>query len=154
MLALLARTRTGRGQAIEVTMLQGNAWANADEAYDYLRTAPRLFYSCTNQRDGLHALYRLYPASEGWVFLACPFDREWRRFCLAVSRPDLTADSRFSSSSARAEHDQELAEEISQVFASRTAGEWEQLLTETRESHVCAPTATLAAFLRIIRSRP
>jgi crotonobetainyl-CoA:carnitine CoA-transferase CaiB-like acyl-CoA transferase len=35
MLALLARTRTGRGQAIEVTMLQGNAWANADEAYDY-----------------------------------------------------------------------------------------------------------------------
>jgi succinate--hydroxymethylglutarate CoA-transferase len=39
------------------------------------------------------------------------------------------ADSRFSSSAARAEHDKELVGEISKVFASRTASEWEQLLT-------------------------
>ncbi|HTW86990.1 MAG TPA: CoA transferase [Candidatus Binataceae bacterium] len=129
MLALLARTRTGRGQAIEVTMLQGNAWANADEAYDYPGRPPAVLPD--EQCYGLHALYRLYPASEGWVFLACPFDREWRKFCLAVSRPELTADSRFSSSAVRAEHDKELVGEISKVFASRTASEWEQLLTNT-----------------------
>jgi len=32
LLALLARTRTGSGQAVEVTMLQANVRANADEA--------------------------------------------------------------------------------------------------------------------------
>jgi crotonobetainyl-CoA:carnitine CoA-transferase CaiB-like acyl-CoA transferase len=127
MLALLARTRTGRGQAIEVTMLQGNAWANADEAYDY-PGRPQTALS-DEQCHGLHALYRLYPAGEGWVFLACPFDSEWKRFCLAVSRPDLVADFRFSSSARRAEHDKELVAEISKVFASRTASEWEQFLT-------------------------
>jgi crotonobetainyl-CoA:carnitine CoA-transferase CaiB-like acyl-CoA transferase len=129
MLALLARTRTGLGQAIEVTMLQGNAWANADEAYDYPGRPPTVLSD--EQCYGLHALCRLYLASEGWVFLACPLDREWRRFCLAVSRPDLAADSRFSSSAARAEHDKELVDEISKVFASQTASEWEQLLTNT-----------------------
>jgi crotonobetainyl-CoA:carnitine CoA-transferase CaiB-like acyl-CoA transferase len=40
LLALLARTRTGSGQAVEVTMLQANAWANADEAYDYVGRPP------------------------------------------------------------------------------------------------------------------
>jgi len=127
MLALLARARSGSGQAIEVTMLQGNAWANADEAYDYNGRPPYALPDA--QCYGLNALYRVYQASEGWVFLACVFDREWKAFCIAVDRPDLLADSRFASASARTEHQVELAQEIGKIFAARPAGEWEQLLT-------------------------
>jgi crotonobetainyl-CoA:carnitine CoA-transferase CaiB-like acyl-CoA transferase len=127
LLALLARSHTGRGQAIEVTMLQGNAWANADEAYDYAGRPPTALPD--EQCFGLHALYRLYPASDGCVFLACPFEREWERFCAAANRPDLVADSRFSSSAARSEHDRDLADEISKVFGSEPADEWERRLT-------------------------
>ncbi len=115
MLALLARARSGSGQAIEVTMLQGNAWANADEAYDYNGRPP---YALPDEQCyGLNALYRLYQASEGWVFLACVFDHEWKAFCTAVNRPDLSADSRFASATARKEHDVELAEEIGKILA-------------------------------------
>jgi crotonobetainyl-CoA:carnitine CoA-transferase CaiB-like acyl-CoA transferase len=127
MLALLARARTGRGQAVEVTMLQGNAWANADEAYDYNGRPPTALPD--EQCYGLSALYRLYQAGKGWVFLACPFEREWQSFCDAVNRPDLAADARFSSSAVRTEHEKELAEEIGKVFATRSADQWEQLLT-------------------------
>jgi crotonobetainyl-CoA:carnitine CoA-transferase CaiB-like acyl-CoA transferase len=127
MLALLARARTGRGQAIEVTMLQGNAWANADEAYDYSGRPPTALPD--EQCYGLHALYRLYQTGDGWVFLACPFEHEWRAFCDAVSRPDLAADPRFSSSAARAEHEKDLIKEIGKVFTMRSADQWEQLLT-------------------------
>jgi crotonobetainyl-CoA:carnitine CoA-transferase CaiB-like acyl-CoA transferase len=127
MLALLARARTGRGQAIEVTMLQGNAWANADEAYDYNGRPPYALPDA--QCYGLSALYRLYQTSEGWVFLACVSEREWKAFCTAVNRPDLLADSRFASGAARKEHDDALAEEIGKVFAARPAEQWEQLLT-------------------------
>jgi crotonobetainyl-CoA:carnitine CoA-transferase CaiB-like acyl-CoA transferase len=127
LLALLARARSGRGQAIEVTMLQGNAWANADEAYDY---DGRPAYALPDaQCYGLNALYRLYQASEGWVFLACVSDREWKTWCAAVNRADLLADPRFASAAARIEHEIELAEEIGKVFAARPAVEWEQLLT-------------------------
>jgi crotonobetainyl-CoA:carnitine CoA-transferase CaiB-like acyl-CoA transferase len=127
LLALFARTRTGRGQAIEVTMLQANAWANADEVYDYDGRPPCALPDA--QCYGLNALYRLYPASSGWVFLACVFDREWRAFCRAVNRSDLLADTRFANAAARAEHDTELADEIEKIFALRAADSWEHLLT-------------------------
>jgi crotonobetainyl-CoA:carnitine CoA-transferase CaiB-like acyl-CoA transferase len=127
MLALLARTRTGRGQAIEVTMLQANAWANADEAYDYQGRPPTA--SSDEQCLGLSPLYRLYQSSEGWVFLACQFEHEWQAFCRAVTRSDLAVDPRFSTSAARAEHEEELADEIENIFATRPADHWEQLLT-------------------------
>jgi crotonobetainyl-CoA:carnitine CoA-transferase CaiB-like acyl-CoA transferase len=127
MLALLARARTGRGQAIEVTMLQGNAWANADEAFDYKGRPP---YALPDEQCyGLSALYRLYKTSEGWVFLACVSEREWKAFCTAASRTDLITDSRFASANARKQHDAALAEEIGKIFAARPAQQWEQILT-------------------------
>jgi crotonobetainyl-CoA:carnitine CoA-transferase CaiB-like acyl-CoA transferase len=127
LLALLARARTGRGQAVEVTMLQGNAWANADEAYDYNGRPPCALPD--EQCYGLNALYRLYETAEGWVFLACPFDHEWKGFCSAVNRRDLLEDPRFASAAARTEHDTELAREMGEVLATRPADQWEQLLT-------------------------
>ncbi len=127
MLALLARSRTGRGQSVEVTMLQANAWANADEAFDYEGRAPCMLPD--EQCFGLNALYRLYWANEGWVFLACPFDHEWKAFCTAAKREDLYADSRFASASGRNAHDAELVQEISKIFSTQSADAWEQLMT-------------------------
>jgi crotonobetainyl-CoA:carnitine CoA-transferase CaiB-like acyl-CoA transferase len=139
MLALLARQRTGRGQAIEVTMLQGNAWANADEAFNYEGRPPYMLPDA--QCYGLNALYRLYPTGEGWVFLACAFDHEWKAFCRAVNRPDLPADRRFASPSDRKEHDSELAAELEKIFAARPAQQWEQLLTAAGVACVQADTS-------------
>lgn len=144
LLALLARARTGGGQAVEVTMLQANAWANADEAYDYDGRPPCAVPD--EQCYGLNALYRLYQASEGWVFLACVFDREWKAFCTAANRPDLLADARFTSATARAKHDAELAIEIGKVIAARPADKWEQLLTAAGVACVRADS-DIGAFL-------
>ncbi|HZP45323.1 MAG TPA: CoA transferase [Candidatus Binataceae bacterium] len=126
MLALMARSRTGRGQAVEVTMLQANAWANADEAYDYPGRPPYALPDADCY--GLHALYRLYRTREGWVFLACLNDREWQTFC-RTTREELLHDARFVDSDARTTHDRELAAELTQLFTLRTADEWESLLT-------------------------
>jgi crotonobetainyl-CoA:carnitine CoA-transferase CaiB-like acyl-CoA transferase len=127
MLALLARSRTGKGQAVEVTMLQANAWANADEAYDYEGRPPCELPD--EQCLGLNALYRLYRASEGWVFLACPSDKEWEAFCAAAKRQDLCVDSRFASAHARSTYEAELGQEIGKIFSTQSADAWEQLMT-------------------------
>ncbi len=142
-LALLARERTGMGQAVEVTMMQANAWANADEAYDY---RGRTGYALPDAECyGLNALYRLYKTAQGWVFLACLFDREWKAFCTAVNRTDLLGDSRFASAAARDEHDDELAVELGRVFSSRPAAQWERSLTAAGVACVEAD-ATAGAF--------
>ena len=84
MLGLWDRERTGEGQSIQVTMMCANAWANHDEAYDFQGRPP---YAVPDADCyGLHALYRIYEASDGWVFLACPFEEEWQALCNAIGR--------------------------------------------------------------------
>ena len=125
-LGLRSRDITGRGQPVHVTMLNANAWTNADEYYDYENRPPIALPD--EEIFGLHALYRLYPCRPGWVFLGCLFQDEWEAFCRAVRREDLLADPRFSTQEARLANDDALIAEISAIFAERTAAEWEKLL--------------------------
>ena len=126
MLGLRARDLTGRGQPVHVTMLNANAWTNADEYYDYANRPPIL--RPDEDIHGLHALYRLYRCREGWVFLGCLFQEEWEAFCRAVGREDLLADARFSTREERLSNDDALVSEIEAILAHRAATEWEELL--------------------------
>ena len=127
LLGFYARERTGKGQYIVTTMLQANAYANADDFFWYEGKPSRPLPDADGY--GLNALYRLYKAQRGWVFLACPFEEEWRALCQTIGRGDLLSDPRFATRQARREHDTALAEELSEVFAAREPDEWEWLLT-------------------------
>ncbi|GAB2869388.1 CaiB/BaiF CoA transferase family protein [Nocardioides pacificus] len=79
---------------------------------------------------GLHALYRLYQASDGWVFLAAPYDHEWAALTAAIAPyADLAEDERFTTRELRRAHDAELVEVLSGVFSKRGKEDWEQELT-------------------------
>ena len=126
LLGLRAREVTGQGQTVHVTMLNANAWTNADEYFDHANRPP--IARPDAEIHGLHALYRLYPCREGWVFLGCLFQDEWEAFCRAVQREDFLADPRFSTPEARQANDEALIAELSAIFAGRAAAEWEALL--------------------------
>ncbi|MBI4234083.1 MAG: CoA transferase [Chloroflexi bacterium] len=126
MLGLYARERYGIGQYLEVTMLGANAYANADDFFWYEGKPLRPLPDAGGY--GLHALYRLYRAQKGWVFLACLFEHEWRALCAAIGRKNLLEEPRFATGEARRQHDDALAEVLAQVFATRPAAAWEQTL--------------------------
>ena len=128
LLGLYARERTGKGQYIEAHMLGANAYANADDFFWHQGKPPRPLPDAEGY--GLNALYRLYRAGKGWVFLACPFEEEWMVLCRAIGRPDLLEDPRFATPEGREKHDDFLAEELAWVFATREPLEWEKLLTD------------------------
>lgn len=126
-MALYARHRRGGGQYVETTMIGSNAYVNADDFFDYEGKPPR---SVIDEGGyGIGAMYRLYEASDGWVFLACPFDDEWPRLCRALDREDLLEDPRFITWHDRAANDAELADELAAIFSRRPALEWEAALT-------------------------
>ncbi|MEE8443013.1 MAG: CoA transferase, partial [Dehalococcoidia bacterium] len=127
MLGLYARQRFGVAQYLETTMIGANAYANADDFFSYEGKPPRAIPDAEGY--GLNALYRLYRAGKGWVFLACPFDHEWRSLCRTMGRQDLLEDSRFVTAKARQQHDASLIHELEKVFATRPAQAWEELLT-------------------------
>lgn len=145
LLGLRARRRFGVGQEVFVDMFGANAHANADDFVDYAGKPPRpepdadLF--------GLNALWRLYPAAEGWVFLGLARQREWERFCELAERPDLAADMRFATPAARAAHDDALAHALAALFAARAADAWEALLAGAGLGCVRADGASAGAFI-------
>ena len=126
-LGLYARERTGQAQYVESTMINANAYLNIDDFYWHEGKQPRPLPDADGY--GLHALYRLYQAKTGWVFLACLFDDEWQALCRAIGRPDLLDDPRFATGQARATNDDALADELARLFATEEPEHWETLLT-------------------------
>ena len=127
MLGLAARLLTGKGQYVETSMMTSNVYCNSDDAFDYDGKPPRRMPD--KAQLGLEATYRLFETADGWVFLAAPFDGEFRVFCDAAGRPDLRNDPRFATWEGRYRSRQVLGDELERVFRTRAAEEWERILT-------------------------
>jgi crotonobetainyl-CoA:carnitine CoA-transferase CaiB-like acyl-CoA transferase len=127
MLGLAARWRTGLGQHLETTMMNSVVYCNSDDALTYEGKPPR--HNPDQLQLGLEATYRLYETSDGWVFLAVPFDTDFSRFCQVVGLSHLLDDERFRHAASRYEHRQALAEPLQGMFATRSADDWEAELT-------------------------
>jgi crotonobetainyl-CoA:carnitine CoA-transferase CaiB-like acyl-CoA transferase len=79
---------------------------------------------------GMNAVYRMYGAADGYVFLAAPLPREWPALTKAMSPyVDLHADERFADVDSRAVHDNELTAALATVFATKSKREWEHELS-------------------------
>lgn len=83
MLGLAARLRTGKGQYLETTMTNLVVYCNSDDAFSYEGKPARRV--ADKRQLGLEATYRLYETKYGWVFLAAPWDDEFR--ALRCHRP-------------------------------------------------------------------
>jgi crotonobetainyl-CoA:carnitine CoA-transferase CaiB-like acyl-CoA transferase len=118
LLGLVARDRGNGGQSMLTTMMNTAAHALSDDMVDYVGRAP--VPSPDEDLHGLSASYRLYEASEGWVFLAAPSDREWQRFVAALGDAGAALPSR--------DDDAALVAALSGAFATGTAASWEKRL--------------------------
>jgi crotonobetainyl-CoA:carnitine CoA-transferase CaiB-like acyl-CoA transferase len=128
LLALTARARHGVGQFVATTLANANLYCFAD---DFTRYDGKVPVAVPDRESyGLHALYRLYQAETGWIFLAAPSDPEWRSLIDVLARPELGDDPRFSDQAARAAHDEELSAILGGAIARRPAAYWEKELSE------------------------
>jgi crotonobetainyl-CoA:carnitine CoA-transferase CaiB-like acyl-CoA transferase len=68
--------------------------------------------------------FQNFEAADGWFVLGAAKESFWRRTCEVIGRPELARDPRFASMAARNEHRDELVPMLSEVFRTRTVGEW------------------------------
>jgi crotonobetainyl-CoA:carnitine CoA-transferase CaiB-like acyl-CoA transferase len=126
LLALLARHATGRGQHVEVSMLD-TATAlltyQAGIVFATGRSPGRL-----GNRHPSIAPYDTFTTADGTLVLAVGNDDQWQRFCRVAGLDALAADPRFLTNSGRVEQYQALEPEIARVLRTRTRAAWTEAL--------------------------
>jgi crotonobetainyl-CoA:carnitine CoA-transferase CaiB-like acyl-CoA transferase len=127
LLGLLARTRDRPLGTMTTTMVGTVSHALLDHVIDYPGRPASPVVDPGGY--GLSALYRMYEASDGWVFLAAPAVGEWADLVAALATEADLDEERFASADARRANDEQLAEVLADVCRRRPAAEWEERLT-------------------------
>jgi formyl-CoA transferase/CoA:oxalate CoA-transferase len=122
LLALRAREITGRGQYIDVSMLDSMISAMTSNYMSFLGSgkAPGPLGS------GFPTVvpYRVFEARDRRFSIAIGSERLWSVFCRAVGRQDLENHADFATNAKRVENRYALEAILSAVFRERDAGEW------------------------------
>ena len=119
LLALIARARTGRGQLVDVAMLDSVAALLTYQAGIYFATgtAPRRI----GNRHPTIVPYETFAASDGDFVLAVGTDDQWRRFCGVTG---ITDDARFATNRERVTRYDELRALLADVLRRHPRQQW------------------------------
>lgn len=121
-LALYARERTGKGQKVEVAMLDVMASLLTYQAGIYFATGQR-----PTRRGNQHPSivpYEVFKAADAYLTVGVANNSLWERFCQALDQPDLAKDRRFDGEAKRVEAREALIPLLGAIFATRPAEEW------------------------------
>jgi len=121
-LALLARTRTGRGQRVDIGMLDATAALLTYQAGIYFATGTTP--GRMGNRHPTIVPYETFHASDGDFVVAVGNDNQFRTFCGIIGAEGLASDERFSTNRGRVVHYNELRPLLVERLKSRTRREW------------------------------
>ncbi len=137
--ALLARSRTGRGQAVDIALLDAQVAWLANVASSYLMSGQR------PQRFGnAHPTivpYQTFRARDGYFCLAVGNDGQWRNLCEVLQHPELARDGRFATNPQRVQHREELIARLQDIFATDSIAVWLRKIAAAGVP--CGPVQTL-----------
>ena len=121
-LALLVRERTGKGQFVDIGMLDSVAALLTYQAGIYFTTG-RTPMRMGNRHPSI-APYDTVAAEDGTIVLAVGNDGQWRTFCQVTGLTSLAEDARFATNADRVEHYGDLHPLIARVIRTRSRQEW------------------------------
>lgn len=122
LLALIARGRTGRGQQVDISMLDGQVAFLTFLGGIYFATG-RIPQRVGNAHQSI-APYATFAAKDGFLNLAVGNDALWEAFCTATELPSLREDPRFLTNPQRVVNRAELEAIIVPLLAEKTVAEW------------------------------
>ena len=120
--ALQQRNTTGKGDFCDVSMTDGVVSWLSIHASEFFATE-RVPEAERMHLNGAYPCYRIYPAADGWLTVGALEPQFWSRLCELIERPDLLGDA-FAMGDRR----NEVIEELSNLFKTKTRAEWMQML--------------------------
>jgi crotonobetainyl-CoA:carnitine CoA-transferase CaiB-like acyl-CoA transferase len=137
--ALYHRERTGQGQHVDASMLDGQVSWLTYQAGRYLASGN------VPQRIGsAHPLivpYQDFEASDGFINIAAGNDNLWKKFCAVTDLSDIADDPKFATNPKRVENRDEVVEIVSKKINTKTMQEWLDILNDAGVP--CGPIYTV-----------
>jgi crotonobetainyl-CoA:carnitine CoA-transferase CaiB-like acyl-CoA transferase len=117
--AIEQRHRTGRGQHIDMALLDCATAAMANQAMNYLATG-RAPLRQGNSHPNI-APYQVFATSDGHIIVAVGNDGQFRRMCGVLDRTDVAGDPRFASNADRVANREVLTQTLGAAFAQHAS---------------------------------
>ena len=120
--ALYERDHSGRGQYIDLSLLDTQVAWLANQNLNYLVSGepPR-------RRGTAHpniVPYQAFQTADGHLMLAVGNDAQFVRFCATAGAPEMAVDARFGTNADRVAHRAELVPRVAALLRRRTTREW------------------------------
>jgi len=124
--AYLKVKQTGQGEHIDISLLESQLAALANQSLNCL---------VSGQSPGLSGNahpsivpYQVFSTADDAIVVAVGNDRQFASLCKLLGKPELPADSRYATNSARVRNREHLVPLISEVLAKESAAYWLQTL--------------------------
>jgi crotonobetainyl-CoA:carnitine CoA-transferase CaiB-like acyl-CoA transferase len=141
--ALYERERSGRGQFVDISLLDGQMAMLSNYIVGF-RFTGRPRGPLGNYHPQL-VPYQPYDTQDGSVVVACLTEEFWRRMCHLLGLEELVVNPSFITNSTRVQHRDELNAVLEPVFAGMKSGE---LISKLEGADVpCAEIMSLAELL-------
>ena len=117
-----AGTRTGRGQRIDVSLLQSTLAVLANQAQAALSTGV-----APVRRGNAHPSivpYETFATADGEIAVGVGSERQWARLGPAIGLPELATEARFATNGDRVERRDELIPILAARFAQESSATW------------------------------
>lgn len=143
MMALRAREQTGRGQYVDVSMLDSMISAMSSNYMYFLGSGnvPRPLGSAFPTV----VPYRVYEAKDRSFSIAVGSEKLWATFCMVIGRPDLASHPDFATNPLRVKNRHALEPILDSVFRERDMTEWVERLNAV--GIPCSPVRNFAEVI-------
>ena len=120
--ALYSREQTGKGQRIDMSLLDSQVALLSYAATNYFVSG-----SITNRLGNAHpniVPYQSFKARDMHFVLAVGNDKQWEIFCKSINKPEWIDDEKYSTNALRVNNRKQLIDQLSKLFATQNAGYW------------------------------
>ncbi len=141
--ALQYRSATGKGQKVDVSMLdcQVSILENAITRYQVEGKSP----GPIGNRHPTISPFQAFKASDRYFVIGCGNDSLFKRLCEAIGRKDLLMREEFATNDLRTQNLEALVFELDKSFCLKTADEWVEVID--RAGVPCGPINTIDKVL-------
>ena len=137
--ALQARSQTGRGQHLDISLFDSQVAMLINVASNYLISG-----NIPKRYGNAHANivpYQSFQASDAWFIVAVGNDKQFEKLCGVIGSQELINDLRFTTNADRVNNRRELITILKSIFLQHTASEWLSILEAA--GIPCGPINTL-----------